>query len=364
VLTIRLWRAARDRPGVSAAGVAWPLAALALALARPEGLLLPLALLPARRPGRREAVALALLAGLGAAWMAWRVSYYGHLLPNVFYAKHSARHELADYLAIGWRYVSNFLLFRDDLLQSVPPPWSTAAAAALLALAVVGLAARGGALARIGVFVALYLGAVAWEGGDWMPGRRFLVPAIPLLCLMAGEAVAGGRSWLLRAPAWLLVGFVLLHHWINLNLHAGRAPGDYARSWFEQRDYYDDAVGWAREHVPAGATVILGDMGHIPYFTPGVRYVDHLGLVDASVAHLPLGSADPGYVPYLLGRRPQFVISILTIREDGGPAWGHTPFDELLLRDPNLARLFEPVAELPGWREPGVVKYFRVYRRR
>ena len=96
------------------------------------------------------------LVGLGAAWMAWRTSYFGHLLPNVFYAKHSARHELADYLAIGWRYVSNFLLFRDDLLQCIPPPWSTAAAAALLLLALVGLAARRGVLLRIGAFLALF----------------------------------------------------------------------------------------------------------------------------------------------------------------------------------------------------------------
>lgn len=364
LLTIRLWLAARDRPAVTVAAVAWPLSALALGLTRPEGLFLPLVLLPARRPGRREAVALLLLVGLGAAWMAWRVSYYGHLLPNVFYAKHSARYELGAYLTLGWRYVSGFLLFRDELLQCVPRPWSTVAGAGLCLLAALGVVTRRGALARVGLFLALFLGVVAWEGGDWMPGRRFLVPMITLVALLAGEAFAAGRSWLLRAPAWLLAGFVLLHHWINLNLHAGRLPDDYARSWFRQRDYYDDAVAWARRNIAAGSTVILGDMGHIPYFTPDVRYVDQLGLLDEAVAHLPLGSADPGYLPYLLGRRPQFVISIQTIREAGGAAWGHTPFDELMLRDAGLARLFEPVADLPGWREQGVVKYFRVYRRR
>jgi hypothetical protein len=59
------------------------------------------------------------------------------------------------------------------------------------------------------------------------------------------------------------------------------------------------------------------------------------------------------------------VIGIQGTPAAGGSRRGHTPFDELALREEGFRGLYAPLAELPGWQDQdGTEKIFTVYGRR
>jgi hypothetical protein len=120
-------------------------------------------------------------------FLAWRVLYYGDLLPNTFYAK--SAHD--PYPGQGWFYVRTFLCSYWVL-------WPAVLALPLLLL-------RGTAALRLlAAMVVTYLAFVVWVGGDFM-FARFCLPVVPLLYLVLEVVVvrccpARAQRW-----AWLLV---------------------------------------------------------------------------------------------------------------------------------------------------------------
>lgn len=268
---------------------AWELPVLLLlgGMLRPEG---AIAVAPAlvcwlwrnRRDtaARRWTVAAAVV---GAAYFAWRWSFFGHLLPNTFYVK------FGNILA-GGRWIAV----------------TVTALLPLLVLAVL-LAARR-ATRRPGLLVVatvlLLWAPYALSGPSMDYVHRFAFHAVPLLCLAAGLALDAVGPRLLAAVA----GTVVVGWTTVAGVTAPDTPVILNYGADLQRTHAAIGRGLAAAPVPGPErTLAVTDAGAIPYRS-GWNAIDYIGLNDEAIAH----GADPTRV--VGAARPTVVVVT------GGPA--------------------------------------------
>lgn len=262
-------------------------------LARPDALLVALLLSAAAiiKHARRGHAAGA-GAFLAAVWipaaimLAARLTYYGSLLPNTYYAKMSGAHVLARD-AIGY-------LAHPLTASPAPSLAKIGDLAAFYGLAAAGLwtmRRRPAALLGAGIVACAALFVLS-SGGDWMPGWRFMAPALPLLALLqaqgAGCAAAGlGRKGMFAAVAlvWALPN---VRHWDASWASVGMAASDralmshglFASAWTAGADY-------VARHTAPGQMVAYSEMGYAPWVNLDRRFLDTRGLTDRQVARVP-----------------------------------------------------------------------------
>lgn len=331
---------ARRGKGRGVAVLAGVSAALA-AMARPEGLLYGalagcyLAAGSLAREGwrgslRRSAFYISALLGLYVPYFLWRFSYYGHLLPNTFYAKVGV--PWPERLTTGW-----------EKLLDIGSLWGVLP---LLLLALLAIpSARHQPFLRFS-FLVLVAAAASFilVGGDFLVffGPRFLMPALPLLLLLDTEAIRYVAR-LLRRERWrhsvaavLAAASVLYGFWFTWPAKMWRFPGldQEHRAWL--------ATGrWLKTHAAPGSTVATSAAGIIP-FVSGLPTIDMFGLADEHIAHegivdasMPPGhqKSDPGYV---MGRRPEYIA------------------------DPHLTEEGIPVTARLGWVSKQIDQHYRL----
>jgi arabinofuranosyltransferase len=145
-------------------------------LARPDGVLFALVGLASpfvlRRRPREVGAIVAPLAVIGAAYVAWKLSYYGRLLPTTFYAKAASQSRWEQGLAYVGLYFAKH--------------WSTAVAVVALSFVSRLRIRRDGWLALAAFFV--FTAWIARSAGDYMFARR-LVPALPFLFVFVDAAL-------------------------------------------------------------------------------------------------------------------------------------------------------------------------------
>lgn len=282
---------ARGQRGYALAGL---LAALGL-LTRPEGGLLVLvgagaALWAGRRAGAAFLGPVALLIG---PWLLWKLSFYGDLLPNTWYAKGDAPARWAD----GLRYLGLFartwpmvpvgliagvvLAARGGSRPSADPGWA-GARGPLIALAI----------------VVPYLVYVARLGGDFM-FARFVLPVTPLLLFCLERALA-----LLPRPAsQRVIGLAaalstaLAPPPPEIGLGEDGEPSRYF-GITEERNWYPPF--WEREARRQGEVLreeladlpyksaYFGTQAMLVYYSEAPYSIEpHVGLTDRAVAHRP-----------------------------------------------------------------------------
>lgn len=303
-----------------------PRSALAFALAaltRPEGTLFfaitvahhALGKLRRRRfaPSRAELVWLGTFALLIVPHFLWRRWYYGWWLPNTFYIKSSGVggvwRQGGYYL---WRVVEKFHLWAIPIVV----------VAGLLVQAQRGARVLlGYAALVVGVF-ALYVASV---GGDFMGLYRFVMPAMPLLALVAATTLRMALSRIKPLPAAVVVALALgAHAWhaarvdkqaLVVGADAGPAgnidtPG-YLRWYTNDRA----AVGkWFAQYARPDDYAAVGGAGAQVYYSR-IRSLDCFGLSDEYVAHqVHAHSSRPGhqkYAPdeYILSKHPTIITS-------------------------------------------------------
>lgn len=260
-------------------------------LTRPDGMLFLLGGLTcpwwAPRPSslaarlRRTALLLAPAAVLVAGQAAFKLAFYGELLPTAFYSKSPLR----PYYSQGALYVSLWLAKN----------W------ALLPVAGVALALnlkRGGpGRARPDtVFLTLaglvFVAYVVHSGGDFMFARR-LIPALPLFFLGLERVLARlGRT----APQHALLGVLLLGALLPFPLYGPQRPrisgiADEPRFYpaevvrFRRRQ--GEAVGSLLARTPA-RVMFEGGMCSFGYYSRLPYLIEMTGLTQYSLAKLPL----------------------------------------------------------------------------
>jgi arabinofuranosyltransferase len=267
-------------------GVAWPvLVALSsllgfAVLTHPDSALF-LSLLPlaARQVFlRRTKIGLHMLALLGpfllliVPWAAWKIWYYGDLLPNTFYAKATQDISVRQGLDYVWRFLWTYTLWPFGALG-------------LLALPAVEKQHTRWLLSCL---ILSWFGYVIWIGGDSME-YRFLVPVLPLaFILITWLATRYARP---RAVQITLIGMVLwgsLGH--ALTLAAPTRPKVIVEP-IKDLGAYVEKRGWEAAGRKLGevfgpdSDVVIATTaaGALPYYAD-LTTVDMLGLNDHWIA--------------------------------------------------------------------------------
>jgi hypothetical protein len=330
----------RDGGGIRPA-VGLGLALSVLSLTRPDGTLftatfcvgLVLARGLRRITWRDAFIAGAMSSVSFAALSLFRRLYFGAWVPNTSFKLLAAGARIET----GWTYI-----VRDHQL------WSPLFL--LLGLTLVFAVRSSQIRRRLAVLVPsllVWLAYVAFVGGDFMPQRRHLVPALFLLVAIAAEAVRHLAS-VRGAPAtvaWYLAfaspaSLAWLQHddWAVKdanNAHwywTGRPIGKFFRSAFGDKD----------------PLLAVDAAGSLPYFSR-FRSLDMLGLNDRYLATHPpelTGSEGIGHElgdgDYVLERRPDLVVF-------------HLPYGA----EKPMFRSGKEMVKLPAWRQEYQLFYYR-----
>jgi hypothetical protein len=308
----RCLHAPPEAPRASAEAALW-LALLFAGLARPEGAVLAAAAALALGYERARRGGLAGAAGRfsllyllpGAAYFAWRWSYYGLPLPNTYYAKWAAR--------TYWDSVRGMAAFA--VLYLAAP---AAAAAALLVAGGRGawreLCAprwRALLLAACALFVAAVFFQYRRSALIMNFSHRFFAPFLPLLLAVFAAAAEAGLRALREAPRGkrrLALAAVVLAAVLQAAacVREGVSEVAFARATRDLLASEHVPAGlFLRERVPEGAWVaVVLDAGAIPYFSRR-KTVDVGGLNDEFLGKRWYTRMQPGPVAdYVFGHDP------------------------------------------------------------
>ncbi len=263
------------------------------------------------------------------ALMAWRMTTFGLLAPAPAYAKAGSLPDLLAGLPFGVQYV------RDYHLSSA----LTIVQLALLAVAayhvLVPVLARkkpAPAVLALGLLVIVWNHAyVMLVRGDWMTYFRFIVPVIPVICVVTALAlmhalarIPAGAARALPAlgGAAAMVALSTANLWQNPRSYVATMPVSSTQRGivdlfqpaglpFQERilrlnaSYVrdaDQAVPFLRDELPelygrlnAKRLVIASyQIGYVPYVTKQlhpeleIEFVDTMGLANATIARMPL----------------------------------------------------------------------------
>jgi hypothetical protein len=159
-----------------------------------------------------------------------------------------------------------------------------------------------------------------------------MLPVVPLLACVIAFALASAA----RAGIATVVALVLSSaQWLSPSLNPlTEDPAAFIGTIVGRHI----STAW-----PQGSLVALNTAGSTPYYAPGHRYIDMLGLNDAHIARRRVDAVEmawqraPGHLKgdgaYVLGRRPDYIIV--------GPSEGSAIADPWFLSDLEMARLPE-----------------------
>lgn len=248
------------------------------------------------------------MAAIVGCWLAWKLQYYGSLLPNTFYAK-----AIATSPRQGLIYLYTFLRSYNLIALVLLIP---------LCGGVFTQAEPHGAgphVAGLHLMAAVLLGWSAytvWVGGDFME-FRFFVPVLPFLFILVAALIRAIRGWKLKAVVTVAViassflhaaTFTFQHgieSIVQLDSHVASAGENWPGIGMALRALFNND-----EHPVTIATTAAGA---IPYYSE-LETVDMLGLNDRWIARNgePIGSR-PGHqkvasFEYLVERGVNLVI--------------------------------------------------------
>jgi arabinofuranosyltransferase len=282
----------------------WPLPAIlsvALAMIRAEGIAWVAVIygasvvsrLAEREPLRDHLARLlrsaAPMLALFAVYTAWRLQYYGTLVPNTALVK------VALSLRSVGRGIKYVLLF-----------WATCLVplAMLAPLPIVLRDRRQGLWLAIGLLAAAFPVYGAVVGGDFMPFGRLLVPGLPFAALILGgglqELVRRSRGRTERAGyvgiALVLVGLLpafdlnLVPEVVREQLHFRLSDKQYLSELNRWQNQKENSEGFTRRGLALAQVakprdaVVAAAVGAVGYFS-GITVYDQHGLVTKEVAY-------------------------------------------------------------------------------
>lgn len=311
---------------------------------------------------RHELLWIAGFVSIYGIFLLWRLYYYGSLVPNTFYAKIGG-------ISGGFEnYVKGFEYIRSYVLSS--RIWI------ILLIAFLPLAFTRH-LKRHYLFTSLmlsaYTAAIIYTGGDWMPGFRFMVPALPLLALMfqdGANVIWAGvlrvtqdplssfrKSYLAGVISSLLLLLLLANTWLAAaQTTAVQVPwlvSGFVAWPLLPRDYY--SVGkFMGDNLSSNDLVAIGEAGIIPYYSKA-RVLDMFGLMDRHIAHLKGALHTKFDVGYVLSREPDYVLLAAVTKTADGKLTSPYVYANALWSDKNFQVDYEPIRWYPG--------HFLLYKR-
>ena len=239
-------------------------------------------------------------------WLAWKIDFYGSLLPNTLTAKTGA--SLWQPYAYGLFYLAGFAVWYGAFL--LIGRWRRHRRSLFAIPGTVPAA----------IVVGVWCLYIVYVGADFME-FRFMVPILPFLALAAAHLIDRFTSiWRQVVLVGALGAFALSHSVIDrwafpvfTFKQLSHWPANYTGSWRQKGEILGAAFpgGVSRKDQPLIAVIPLGV---IPYYS-GLPALDMLGLADPVVAKEGLLSPIyyPGHVrmasiAYLEQRRVNLVI--------------------------------------------------------
>ncbi len=233
----------------------------------------------------------------------WRLSYYGYLFPNTYYAKAGLSRE---YFNAGLDY---FMIFSKHYML-----WGLLPALALLPLVRRKWPAP---LTYIFFIVIAYTAYIVTVGGDVLPAHRFFIPILPLIYFLVQEGLSETYSFFeLKNSAARYLAAVAA---VPIAFLAHVLPYDYVRDyWMKEQGLVQgmaDIGSWLRDHSTPSTTFAASTIGSVGYYSD-LTLVDMLGLTDETIAHKPekifgvkSGWRERNYnVTYVLSRKPDWIL--------------------------------------------------------
>lgn len=281
-------------PGVSERGrMAAPLLLCLAALTRPDGPLLFAGYLGFRvldtmfgGPGRQgsgwRGVArdLALFVGPLVPYAAWKLWYFGDLLPNTYYAK----------AGVSIRYVRRGLDYALEFFAA----YGVFGLAPLLAVLSTFRDRLRGVEVRLLAIWLLYAAYIVGIGGDVLHVHRFWLPLLPIGCLLVARGASVAADALVArfspaatpsTPSGLAFAFVVLLVAVGLpknwDFTKGRRDLEVA---FVQN--MTTTGKWLGANLPPDAKIAITTIGAISYWS-NLHCIDMLGLTDREIARSP-----------------------------------------------------------------------------
>ena len=224
----------------------------------------------------------------------WRWSFYGDLLPNTYFAK-------MENLSLPIRIRRGFVYLYRSLRVSP-------------ACLLIGL---GWLLATkrlwkqrvwqiISVMVVMLLLIILLEGGDWMPGARFLIPLLPFAFLLFTGGLVQQQLRSRRIPKTIslaALGFIAL----ALNLVPHYTERARVQDYINNLDYREEMARWLASEIPSWFTIAYGDMGIVPYTLWMNRFIDINGLTDRVIAR---AEDKTSVAEYVLSQHPEIILMV------------------------------------------------------
>jgi hypothetical protein len=231
-----------------------------------------------------------------------RYDYFGYWLPNTYYAKSGG--EFLPSLLLGLSY---YLAFVSAQLPVTPLTGLNIGLATVLGFSLLYRAIRVPTLSLLVLIFVAWSAAAIYDGGDWMPVNRLLVPSIPLLAIIIGCIASRcyDSKWYLRsAPIFLAIlqlGYGLSARFLDYGTLHRLHPSN--RNVPPVEPFIEHLV----HHSHPRDTIALMDIGEIGYRTK-LHVIDISGLTEPFVAHSPGGFIEKLYSPsWLLEQKPRWI---------------------------------------------------------
>jgi hypothetical protein len=291
-----------------------------------------------RGSGRELGLAALVFMLLYGSFTAWRILYYGDVLPNTFHAKGG----------FAWAVLARGIEYFGSILRSFPLPYM---GLAILAFQVARRHARDPIHPALVAAIAAHSAAIVWFGGEAFPAYRSMVVLVPLFAWMIHDvtrtliaawhtdgAPAGRRGLALAAAGLLLVFATNAPLWTSERVR--RLDGAIARDLTGRSRA---AARMLRDVLPSDCLFAYSAAGVLAYDT-GFRWIDTLGLTDRHIARTPvpdLGRGKAGHEKgdgaYVLSRQPDYVLFTMWDLRPG------TKSDRELARLPEFKAEYRPV---------------------
>jgi hypothetical protein len=236
--------------------------------------------------------------------------YYGHVLPNTFYAKGVT--DVSMNLILGAKYVILCVGIRIYLLIFILfIPFKSAL--------------KKFKLSYLLLFSSVYILSIIVVGGDWMYANRFFVPVIPVLYILTAVGIL---SLLLRIRNYLasvkkleeaklkkaalsfvavLSAILFLATFLNLEYMKLIIEEDNAR--YEMQ--WSMFGKWLKMNVPPETVIAVGPAGKIPYYSD-LYTIDMWGLNNNYIGRTNSKRLQAGHkkfdFEYVLSLNPEFII--------------------------------------------------------
>jgi arabinofuranosyltransferase len=280
-----------------------------------------------------------------AAFIGWRLWYYGELLPNTYYQKLDGQGVLSwDRYREGVEYVRRFWQ-QFGIVLIFPLPYAALLFRQYRRVAVPMLA-----------FSSFWMAEVIYAGGDFMQFFRVLLPVLPFAYVLSlAAAVAAIRELIVPSAREYALGATALLTFVCAAWLMHVSPVEIGSERF--RDYIrgeGTEIGEWLHTQDSDVVVAVNAVGVISYVSK-VRVIDTLGLNDKHIARrdpYTSGYLVPGHKKgdgaYILQRQPDIILinAGLTLlpqtREQFlAPRALMLPADADLLRQPELLDLYD-----------------------